>query len=182
MKSKTKKADYCQAKFDSHYLANGDAHVRLREQWDVIGRFAWPPTVDDPEALRALAAEVDVPLLRFSLSLMRSQMEEAAAEDTSSLIAELVLDTSQNNEARKRLEAWLDTAPCWPTLAKDNWSEAVRKAGTIVIETLTEAGVQLDAKSEAELAKQVGALSIEDLLPKETMERLFPVEPEEREW
>ena len=182
MKSKTNTDDYRQSKFEAHYLSNGDAHLRLREQWDVVGQFAWPLTIDDPEALRAVVADVDVPLLRFAVSFMRDQMEEAAAVDASRLIAELALDTSLNDEARKRLEAWMSAAPCWPRLAKENWAEAVRRAGMIVIETLAEGGVELDDKAEAELAKRVGCLSIADLLPKECVERLFPSGHEEREW
>lgn len=126
--------------------------------------------------------QIDVPLTRYALSTLCSQLEEAAVSDTARLVAEVVLDTSPEQDALKRLEAWLDAAQCWPAMARENWPEAVRLAASRVVEALNDAGLQLDAKAEAELAAKVGRLEIVDLLPKATIERLFPATPEHREW
>jgi len=181
-KSQKEKTAYRQEAYDEHVLYRGDAMDRLQEQWIALAQMEWPPTLGDHDALRKAAGELDVTLIRYALSSLRSHLEEAATRDTARLIAELVLDTTLTDKSLKRWEAWLDAAPCWPVLAKDNWAEAVRQAAWIVVETLSESGVQLDSKAQAELADQVGRLEMEDLLPKATIERLFPATPEAREW
>lgn len=181
MTTKNRKPSYRQQAYDNRLLGDGDAVVRLREQWGVIGQFVWQPTIDDHEALRKVATELDVPLVRYALTSMRSHLQEAAIRDTARLIAELVLDTSPTEKSLKNWEAWLDAAPCWPAMAKDNWAEAVRQAAWIVVEVLTESGVQFDTEAQAALADQVARLEIEDLLPKATIERLFPENPEGQE-
>lgn len=179
---KEKKPAYRQEAYDSHVLDKGDVMERLREQWVALSQLEWPLTLADHEALRKAAEAIDTNLIRFAISTLRTQLEEAAVRDTSRLIAERVLDTSEAQESLKRWEAWLNAAPCWPALAKDNWAEAVRQASETVVETLAEAGVRLDSKAQAALSDQVGRLEIEDLLPRATIERLFPATPEPREW
>lgn len=179
---KEKEPAYCQEAFDSHVMDKGDVMERLREQWIALSQLEWPLTLANHEALRKAAEAVDANLMRFAISQLRSQLEEAAVRDTSRLIAELVFDTTEGQEALKRLEGWLDAAPCWPVLAKENWAEAVRQAARVVVDTLTESGVQIDTKTQATLADQVGRLELKDLLPQATIGRLFPATQEPREW
>lgn len=181
-KSQKENPPYRQETYDSPCLMIGDAMERLREQWIALAQMEWPPTLSNHEALRQAAGDLDVTLIRYSLSSLRSHLTEVAIRDTARLLAELVLDTSQTDNSLKRWEAWLNAAPCWPGLAKDNWAEAVRQAAWLVVEGLSESGVELDSTAQAELAEQIGRLEMEDLLPKATIDRLFPATPEEREW
>lgn len=182
MTTPKQKSNYRQEAYDSHVFAKGDALERLREQWAVIGLLDWPPTRADHGALQKAVVQIDVQLTRYALSSLCSQLEEAAVCDIARLVAEVVLDTSSTQDALKRLEAWLGTAPCWTAMARENWPEAVRQAANKVVAALNDAGVQLDAKAEAELAAKVGRLEIEDLLPQATIERLFPPDSKAREW
>ncbi len=181
-KSQKEKPTYLQEAYDSTCLKKGNAMERLGDQWGAIVQMEWTPTLSDHEALREAAGNLDVTLIRYALSSLLSNLEKAAISDTARLIAEHVLETSLKNEAVQRWEAWLGAAPCWPVLAKENWAEAVRQAAWLVVETLSESGVKLDATAQAELAEQVGRLEIEDLLPKTMIERFFPATPKEREW
>lgn len=180
--SQKEKPPYRQEAFNDHALDRGDAMERLRKQWVAVGQLEWPMTLANHDALRKAAGDIDTNLIRFAIRTLQDYLEEAAIRDTGRLIAERVLDTSEAQEALKRWEAWLDAAPFWPALAKENWAEAVRQAAWLVVETLSESGVKLDATAQAELAEQVGRLEIEDLLPKTMIERFFPTSREEREW
>jgi len=182
MSTQQQKQNYRQEAYDSHVLAEGDALERLREQWALIGLLDWQPTCANYESLQKAVMQIDVQLTRYALSTLCSQLEEAAVSDTARLVAEVVLDTSSTQDALKRLEAWLGTAPCWTAMARENWPEAVRQAASRVVAALNDAGVQIDAKAEAELAAKVGQLEIGDLLPKATIERLFPATPQHRKW
>lgn len=182
IKREKEKPSYCQETYASHVLNKGDAMQRLDEQWLAICQLEWSPTLADHESLRKAAGEININLIRYSLSMLKSNLQEAAVRDTGRLITELVLDTSEAQESQKRWEAWLDAAPFWSMLAKQNWPEAARQAAWSVVEALTDSGVQLDSAAEAALAEQVGRLEIEDLLPKTTIERLFPATPEQSEW
>ena len=181
-KSQKEKPAYRQEAYDSTYLKKGNALERLGDQWGAIAVMEWSPTLSNHDALREAAENLDVNLIRYALSSLLSNLEKAAISDTARLIAEHVLETSLKNDTVLRWEAWLDAAPCWPTLARENWAEAVRQAAWLVIEALSKSGVELDETAQAELAEQVGHLEIEDLLPKALIERFFPEKPVEREW
>lgn len=180
-KSQKEKPSYRQEAYQAYCLSEGDAMERLYEQWTALSQLQWPSTLDDHEALRKVAEEIDTDLIRYAISALRTHLQEAAIRDTGRLIAERVLDTTLKQTSLQRWESWLGAAPCWPTLAQDNWPEAVRQAAKIVVEALSEAGVQVDPQAEEALADQVGRLSIEDLLPKATIERLFPTSSETKE-
>lgn len=181
-KSQKEKPAYRQEDFDSHVLDREDAMQRLRVQWFALTQLEWPQTLDNHEALRKAIGEIDGDLIRYAIGKLKADLEEAATQDAGRLIAEQVLDTTENQDSIQRWEAWLDAAPCWAALARENWAEAVRLAASVVVETLSDAGVQLNGKAEAELKAQVGRLEIEDLLPKATIERLFPANLDPREW
>lgn len=182
MSTQKQKQNYRQEAYDSHVFGKGDALERLREQWALIGLLDWQPTCANYEALQKAVMQIDVQLTRYALSSLCSQLEEAAVSDIARLVAEVVLDTTPQQDALKRLEGWLDAAQCWPAMAKENWPEAIRRAAGIVVESLTDVGVLLDPKAQSALEAQVGKLSIEDLLPKSTIERVFPPDSKERAW
>lgn len=175
-KSQKEKPSYRQLAYHVTCLAEGNAMDRLHAQWISLSQLEWPLIIADEKALRKTLEAIDVELIRFAIGALRTHLQEAAIRDCSRLIAEQVLDTTQKQESLRRWEAWLGVAPCWPTLALNNWPEAVSLAAEIVVEALAEAGVQVDPQAEAALADQVGRLSIQDLLPKATIERHFPAD------
>jgi hypothetical protein len=135
----------------------------------------------NPSALAKAAAALDIDLLRFACAALRARLEEAAWKDCAQLIADSVLDVANPAAATEQWTQWIAAAPHWPTLARDQWHQAVTEAADLVLDTLQKGGLELDPKAAEEIEMAVASLELPDLLPAEAYARFFPAVPDEAE-
>jgi hypothetical protein len=180
--SRTEKASLRQRAFTDRCLQQNDVIERIREQWVGLCQFGSPSTLDDPEKLKQAANDLDLGLVQFSLTNLRTHLQETAIRDCALLAAERILDTSVTQETIERWEHWLAAAPCWPRLANENWFQAISKAADIVVNNLIDAGIKLNEESQGDLQREISMLQIADLLPMAVYERFFPISTTENEW
>jgi len=163
-----------QEAFSHPCLEDGDATERIHQQWVGLYQFTSPAILDEPEKLKQAVSELDLDLMRCSLTMLRRHLEEAAIRDCALLTAERVLDTSVGQESLERWERWLMAAPCWPRLAQENWYQSLGKSAEIVVNALADSGIVLDDSTRGDIEREIGMLQLSDLLTKELMERFFP--------
>lgn len=176
-----KKLPLRQDAFDDHCLAHGDAMERLREQIETLYYINSLAVREDPQKLRAGVEDLDLDLVRYSLTSLRAHLVETAIRDGATLTAESVLDPSVSAKVLDRWERWLMLAPCWPALVKQHWYQIAGAAAEIVVSRLEEDGLPLDDETQKEIRQGVYALRLPDLLSPVLIERCFPREISEDE-
>lgn len=169
-----KKLPLRQEAFDDHSLAHGNAMERLRQQIETLYHINSSPVRDDPQQLRAGVEDLDIDLVRYSLTSLRVHLVETAIRDGATLTAESVLDTSPSAKALDHWERWLMQAPCWPSLIQQHWYQIAGAAAEIVVSRFAEDGLPLDDDMQKEIRQGVYALKLADLLSPVLVERFFP--------
>lgn len=149
---------------------------RLHAQIDTLYYINSLAVRDDPQKLRAGVEDLDIDLVRYSLTSLRAHLVETAIRDGAMLTAESVLDTSLSAKALDHWERWLMQAPCWPSLVQQHWYQIAGAAAEIVVRRFEEDGLPLDDEMQKEIRKDAYALRLPDLLNPVLVERFIPGE------
>lgn len=175
---RTSKTAFRQDAYGSRCLQSDDALDRLQNHWGVIFQVEFALRQEDDAVLRTAVGELDLDLLRYTLSALKNHLNEAALRDCAKLIAERLLDTAPTQPTIERWKEWLTAAPMWPALAEENWNEAIGWAGDIVLTSLEQDGVVLNEEARHKLLSDMMSLRLRDMLSKSLAQELLPPEPE----
>jgi|GEM_PF-6810657 len=152
-----------------------DILARQQQQLWQLARVANKDDAVVVEACQALDAE----LLHYACQRLRAGLDVAASDDCAQLIAQSVLDASNQEDAVEHWQKWLSAAAYWPDLASKQWCRSLEKSAALVIEQLESDGIEVNQATAEEIEAAIKVFELKDLLPPDLYASFFPMQATE---